>query len=186
MNSRKPRPHAICANCGHERKYHSTVVVSPGCFIGDEPRQDRCLCPRFIPAKRRRRSTSLRRESAKAQARRKIWQTYIRPAIMQRDGACALCGLSTEPGPYKRFHVHHVIPRKQGGRDVAENLVLLCGGNPRCCHEKVHADPRKYRPQLVAYLASMGLHYDAGSLTQQRKAVASDSASTNSEKEEMF
>jgi 5-methylcytosine-specific restriction endonuclease McrA len=42
-----------------------------------------------------------------------------------------LCwGCSMRPG----IHVHHRIHRSQGGGDVPENLVWLCGA----CHDSAH------------------------------------------------
>jgi 5-methylcytosine-specific restriction endonuclease McrA len=41
---------------------------------------------------------------------------------------CYMCGM--RPG----IHVHHRVKRSQGGSDVPENLVWLCGG----CHDGEH------------------------------------------------
>lgn len=47
---------------------------------------------------------------------------------------CAACG--GEPGG-----VHHVIPRSEGGDDVAGNLLLLCGTGTSGCHGAYHGNP---------------------------------------------
>lgn len=53
----------------------------------------------------------------------------IRRAIYQREGyACALCG---DP---RNLHIHHVIPRANGGGNSPHNLIALC----RYCHALVH------------------------------------------------
>lgn len=54
--------------------------------------------------------------------------------IRARDGfRCARCGAVDE------LHVHHRIPRGQGGRDYCENLITLC----LRCHSWAHANPYK-------------------------------------------
>lgn len=51
-------------------------------------------------------------------------------AIRERDGwQCYICGRETN------LHVHHIIPRAEGGLDIPENLVTLCGG----CHRSIEA-----------------------------------------------
>lgn len=47
---------------------------------------------------------------------------------------CVACG--RPPGS-----VHHVIPRGEGGDDVAANLVLLCGTGTTGCHGAHHGNP---------------------------------------------
>jgi hypothetical protein len=44
---------------------------------------------------------------------------------------CCACGLR-EP-----LSLHHVVPKSQGGDDVRENLVVLCGDGTRGCHGKL-------------------------------------------------
>ena len=58
------------------------------------------------------------------------FSTGLKLAIMQRDGwKCYICGKSTN------LHVHHLIPRSDGGEHTAENLVTLCGG----CHRSIES-----------------------------------------------
>lgn len=47
----------------------------------------------------------------------------------QYDNQCAQCG-------GRACHVHHVMPRARGGRNVFTNGLLLCND----CHKAVHAD----------------------------------------------
>lgn len=52
-----------------------------------------------------------------------------RKAIYHRDGwQCALCGST------RYLQLHHVIPRGQGGKDNAHNLITLCAD----CHASAH------------------------------------------------
>lgn len=72
-------------------------------------------------------------------------------AVFERDkGCCVLCGRQGND-------FHHVIFRSQGGKDVPENLVVLC----RNCHDKAHgigknADQKKVRTELQKYLKEVG------------------------------
>lgn len=55
----------------------------------------------------------------------------VRHEIRERYGyRCAQCG-STE-----HLQCHHIIPHTLGGRDCADNGVLLCGEGGRDCHEE--------------------------------------------------
>ena len=52
--------------------------------------------------------------------------------VRERDGfCCARCGQGGS------LHVHHRVPRSQGGMDIAANLITLC----HACHRYVHAHP---------------------------------------------
>jgi hypothetical protein len=54
----------------------------------------------------------------------------VRDAIKEKyNGQCAICG-------NRAFHVHHVMPRSRGGRNVFTNGILLCAP----CHQRVHED----------------------------------------------
>ena len=54
----------------------------------------------------------------------------VRLAIIKRDGfACYICGRDTN------LHVHHIIPRADGGSNNPNNLVTLCSG----CHRSVES-----------------------------------------------
>lgn len=78
----------------------------------------------------------------------------IRRAIYQRDGyACALCG---DP---RNLHIHHVIPRSEGGGNCPHNLIALC----RYCHALAHGtylqetymSPEDVEQAAVEYVADM-------------------------------
>ena len=50
--------------------------------------------------------------------------------ILERDGyRCYVCGKETN------LHVHHIIPRDEGGPHIPENLITLCGS----CHKSVES-----------------------------------------------
>ncbi len=55
-------------------------------------------------------------------------------AQLLRYGACCACGAPA-------CNAHHVIPKGQGGDDVLENLVSLCGSGTARCHGALHGNP---------------------------------------------
>lgn len=66
-----------------------------------------------------------------------------RQSICERQGwQCARCSANTHGVPRS---VHHRKLRKQGGKDDAPNLLLLCGSGTTGCHGWVHAHPRESR-----------------------------------------
>lgn len=50
------------------------------------------------------------------------------------EDECGACG--RPPGS-----PHHVIPRSEGGDDVAANLLMLCGSGTTGCHGAWHGNP---------------------------------------------
>lgn len=61
------------------------------------------------------------------------WKTQRRK-VRQRDGnQCQICG-DTPDSPYTQLHVHHIIPRVDGGTDELDNLVTLCDLCHAICH----------------------------------------------------
>lgn len=58
--------------------------------------------------------------------------TEIKALFETFDGNCVYCNAKEQPqGP--RFHIDHVIARKEGGRDHISNLVIAC---PSCNSRK--------------------------------------------------
>lgn len=49
-----------------------------------------------------------------------------RQLVRQRAGDCCEYCLMPQSGGTVTFHVDHIVPRKHGGLDVAENLCLAC------------------------------------------------------------
>jgi 5-methylcytosine-specific restriction endonuclease McrA len=84
------------------------------------------------PPTSRPRSNPLRNTSAWRRARR---------AVLDRDRhRCRRCG-----SPATRFdalHVHHVVPRSEGGTDALSNLVTLCA----LCHPQVERFVSSFQP----------------------------------------
>src|ERR1035437_5117019 len=71
-----------------------------------------------------------------------------RAEIIARDGhCCRLCGQWAE------VHVHHIIYRSGGGKNVAENLVSLDWK----CHERVHRSKPLWMPVLQEVVKSDGV-----------------------------
>jgi HNH endonuclease len=61
------------------------------------------------------------------------------------NNQCAEC--------YRRAcHVHHVMPRSRGGRNVFTNALLLCND----CHKEVHADNEKLKGWIEEYKGRFG------------------------------
>lgn len=86
---------------------------------------------------------------------------------------CCICGNVL-------FSVHHVLKRSQGGDDVKENLVPLCGSGTTGCHGAVEGAETAAcaalghyltheRPGTIAYLGSrLGSPVAAAEWMQQR------------------
>ncbi len=59
----------------------------------------------------------------------KQWM-HNKAKVLERDGyKCYICHKTTN------LHVHHIIPRQEGGTDEMENLITLCAG----CHKSVES-----------------------------------------------
>jgi 5-methylcytosine-specific restriction endonuclease McrA len=73
-----------------------------------------------------------------------------RAEIIERDASCCrMCGVFAEIP-----HVHHVVYRSQGGKNVAENLVSLDWK----CHERVHARKPLWLPILQQVALTDGVN----------------------------
>jgi len=70
------------------------------------------------------------------------------PKVMKslhiRGVTCVLCG---EPGT-----LHHIYPKGQGGDDVEENLIGLCGSGTTGCHGLITGEDEITRRDLGQYL----------------------------------
>lgn len=71
-----------------------------------------------------------------------------------KQGPCRICRRVESNGSvHSRIELHHLIRRSQGGDDVAENIIPLCGE----CHTKLHAGNAgmlRLLPSEVAYMRS--------------------------------
>ena len=125
-----------CQNCG--RKFYSK-----------HPKQRYCSnrCQWSLPAHRRLLECPIchhfyvPRNKAQSTCSKRCYQKYLernfytrgRFIIFERDGfTCIYCGRSSYDDSAE-LHADHVIPRKEGGLDVAGNLVTSC---QRCNLEK--------------------------------------------------
>jgi hypothetical protein len=81
--------------------------------------------------------------------------------IRRRDGyRCRMCG-------FEHFtEVHHIVPRREGGRNTADNMLSLCPNHHRAAHAgivtkaelaAVLAEPLRFAP-LPAPLALVNTH----------------------------
>jgi hypothetical protein len=67
---------------------------------------------------------------AKKRGDRSKFSKMVRDEIKEKyNNQCAIC-------LRRACHVHHVVPRSRGGRNVITNGLLLCND----CHKEVHAD----------------------------------------------
>jgi HNH endonuclease len=61
---------------------------------------------------------------------RSKFSKMVRDAVKEKyNNECAMCGR-------RACHVHHVMPRSRGGRNVFTNGLLLCND----CHKEVHTE----------------------------------------------
>lgn len=66
------------------------------------------------------------------------WDSQRKKARERDNNTCQDCG-KTEAQNGKRMHVHHIIPRAEGGNNMLDNLISLCSS----CHMKrEHATAR--------------------------------------------
>jgi HNH endonuclease len=73
--------------------------------------------------------------------------------------ACSVCGDYTRP-----MSLHHLVPRSQGGDDVAENLIPLCGDGTRWCHGAVTRRDSGALQALASQLSDSEYAYVIGKL----------------------
>jgi 5-methylcytosine-specific restriction endonuclease McrA len=65
---------------------------------------------------------------ARARSRQDMWSACKGSILAALKEPCGICGAS------ERIHMHHIVPRSNGGEDGRENLVALC----QPCHAAVH------------------------------------------------
>jgi 5-methylcytosine-specific restriction endonuclease McrA len=82
------------------------------------------VCRRRIPKGSRCRRHAVRSPSNRA------WHepgaTRARRKVLERDGACVVCGAT------EHLEAHHVVAARHGGATSPENLVVLCSD----CHRE--------------------------------------------------
>jgi hypothetical protein len=89
------------------------------------------------------RRTPLKRSPMKRRAKRRKdgeWpMAELRPFVMERDRGCVAARLWIEVDCTSRLHLHHVLMRSQGGRDVPDDCVMVCDAH----HVALHANPER-------------------------------------------
>jgi 5-methylcytosine-specific restriction endonuclease McrA len=53
---------------------------------------------------------------------------------LKEKNKCRLCGISKVKA--KKLYIHHKIPVIEGGKNVEENLIVVC----KECHDKLHKE----------------------------------------------
>lgn len=70
----------------------------------------------------------------------------LRRFVLERDRGCVAARLIPGVDCSARLHLHHVLMRSQGGRDVPEDCVMVCHAH----HAHIHAHPEEsYRLGLL-------------------------------------
>ena len=64
--------------------------------------------------------------------------------LKESDGRCALCGATKKERP---LDVDHIIPKSKGGKNVRENLQVLCS---LCNQEKGNKDNTDFRDEVTS------------------------------------
>lgn len=72
-----------------------------------------------------------KRTAAKNRAKRANYAKVCREVDARDRGRCRMCGRAVLVGCR---HHHHIVYRSRGGKDVASNLILVCGP----CHRDIH------------------------------------------------
>ena len=77
-------------------------------------------------------STEGKRKPLRHRSAKSVIPTTVRAEVSRRSGGiCEICRKA------RATNKHHKLPRSQGGKHTAENLLDLCGP----CHDEVHAHP---------------------------------------------
>lgn len=87
----------------------------------------------------------------------------LRKYLAERE--CRICG---QPAS----NMHHLYPRSQGGDDVADNLIPLCGSGTTGCHGLIEAHDRNHRHLLGLRLTTEERSYLVSKLGSKQAAEA--------------
>lgn len=69
----------------------------------------------------------------------------------KQKGFCPVCGSNLSHGDWDEpLHVHHLVPRKEGGKDISSNLILL--------HEECHYSIHKQKVSKAEMLGKLYYH----------------------------
>ena len=87
------------------------------------------------------RRTPLKRTPMKAKPKRRRSGDWampdLRAHLLMRDRGCVAARLVPDVDCSAGLHVHHVLMRSQGGRDIPEHCVIVCDRH----HGHIHANP---------------------------------------------
>ncbi|MGG4267412.1 HNH endonuclease [Peribacillus simplex] len=85
----------------------------------------------------------------KKKGERGKFSKMIRDEVKVRyNNQCAVC--------YQRgHHIHHVMPKSRGGRNVFTNALLLCN----TCHKEVHAENKLLKYWIRTFKEMYGKHF---------------------------
>jgi 5-methylcytosine-specific restriction endonuclease McrA len=74
----------------------------------------------------------------------------VQKAVYERaKSSCELCGWNRERWTREDpriLELHHLSEHAEGGKNVAENLIVLCSK----CHDDVHGGRRQLPPNILA------------------------------------
>lgn len=76
------------------------------------------------------------------------FNSYILRVLDKTQGLCKVCNEAIET--QEEFEVHHILPKKQGGKDSIKNLLVL----HKTCHHQVTYNKN---PQLQAKFLELGI-----------------------------
>jgi hypothetical protein len=101
----------------------------------------------------------------------------FRMSIYKRQhGICPICGSNLAAGDWDEpVHLHHLIPRSEGGKDLLTNLMLL----HEECHYKIHKDGLSKADMLgmlyqqICKGTLVGVNFDGIDFKQKIKAFNS-------------
>lgn len=86
--------------------------------------------------------------------------------VKKRDNwECQSCGEKGGPRGTVQLHVHHIVPKSEGGSHELSNLELLCDQ----CHAEIHDDPRLLAGPSGTYSAYYEATEDVKELKRQKK-----------------
>lgn len=156
---RKPifKPHdlkdhgvAPCVRCGkefHKTNFQNIICLECHDKEGIIPKRSCVVCGKIffaVPSTRMlcmpcQRKTHI----ARVRYSNTIQYRWLRDKILLAfGGSCSLCKKPIKnPSDY---HLHHVVPISHGGKDIPENITLLCIR----CHRKVHLPKNRKVCQL--------------------------------------
>ena len=155
--------HRRCASCKVRFPVSELEFVQLKAFCADHVGEGRSN--NYSEAARRplRAPTVAKGGGIKAKRSKRSIPQSVRAEVRERDGGwCRLCviGESSE----RETHLHHIVYRSRGGKDVTENLITLCPEH----HQLVHAE-REVWQELLIWVAKHGYISNIWELKEKRE-----------------